>query len=226
MSLYGKRALITGGSSGIGAAIADSLWGVGADITVIDLTDPERDDYTWLHADLARPQTLLDLTMDYDILVSNAGFQTVAPITEQTLATFEAMHTVMVTSPFILTRNVLPHMINQRWGRIINMSSIHGLRASRDKVPYVTAKHALEGLTKATAVDVAEHGITVNTVNPGWVRTPLAESQTNTSRFANTPTGEWIDPDDVAELVLFLCSDAARGITGASHSIDGGWNAR
>ena len=191
--------------------------------------------------DLADLDALAERAFDADILVNNAGIQTVAPIVEFDPAVFRRMIDIMVTAPFLLTRAVLPGMYARGWGRVVNISSVHGLRASAYKVAYVTAKHALEGLSKVTALEGAGHGVTSNCINPGYVRTPLVERQiADQARVHGIPESDVIEkvmlvesavkrllePAEVADLALWLCGPSAASVTGASHTMDGGWSAR
>jgi 3-hydroxybutyrate dehydrogenase len=175
-----------------------------------------------------------------DILVNNAGLQYIAPIVEYPEAQWDRLIAVMLTGTFLCTKYALPHMIRQRWGRVVNISSAHGLIASPFKSAYVSAKHGIVGFTKVAAWEVAEHGVTVNAVCPGYVRTPLVEGQvTAQARVHGIPESEVVtrimlqpqavkrllEPQEVAALVVYLCSDAAGGITGTALPIDGGWTA-
>ena len=147
----------------------------------------------------------------------------------------------MLTGTFLCTRAALPYMMTKRWGRVVNMSSIHGLVASPFKSAYISAKHGIIGFTRSLALEVAEHGISANAVCPGYVRTPLVEGQiadqarvhgipaqqvVETIMLAPSALKRLLEPEEVASLVLYLCSEAAAGITGAAYSIDGGWTAR
>ncbi|MGE3192940.1 MAG: 3-hydroxybutyrate dehydrogenase [Microbacteriaceae bacterium] len=245
--LHGRRALVTGGASGIGLACARALAAAGAVVTVADLDAAGADRAaadiagTALAIDLADVDAVQALTLDADILVNNAGIQTIAPIEHFDPAVFRRMLDIMVTAPFLLTRAVLPGMYAAGWGRVINISSVHGVRASPYKVAYVTAKHALEGLSKVTALEGGPHGVTSNCVNPGYVRTALVEKQiADQAAVHGIPESEVIEkvmltesaikrllePEEVAAQVLWLCSDEARMVTGTSHLMDGGWSAR
>jgi 3-hydroxybutyrate dehydrogenase len=175
------------------------------------------------------------------VLVNNAGFQHVAPVDEFPEDTWAKMIQVMLVAPFQLTKAVLPGMKRQRWGRIVNISSIHGVVASPFKSAYISAKHGLIGLTKATALEVGEHGITVSALCPAYVRTPLVEAQVveqarihGIEPSAVIPTvmlqpaaiKRLIEPQEVAEFAWYLASDAAQSITGAALMMDLGWTAR
>jgi 3-hydroxybutyrate dehydrogenase len=176
-----------------------------------------------------------------DILVNNAGIQRVRPIEEFPPEEFATILTLMLHAPFRLIRGALPHMYAQGWGRIVNVSSVHGLRASPFKSAYVAAKHGLEGLSKVAALEGAEHGVTSNCVSPGYVRTPLVERQIADQAAAHGIPGDrvvseimlvnsarkrLVEPAEVAEAVGFLCGPGAAAITGVSLPLDGGWTAR
>ncbi|OZD05063.1 3-hydroxybutyrate dehydrogenase [Rhodococcus sp. 06-235-1A] len=245
--LTGRSALVTGGASGIGAACARELAGRGAHVTLADVNDvaakelaSEIGGEVW-SVDLLDTTALDDLRLDVDILVNNAGIQTVAPIVDFDPGAFRRIQTLMVEAPFLLIRAALPHMYSRGFGRVINLSSVHGLRASEFKVAYVTAKHALEGLSKVTALEGAAHGVTSNCVNPGYVRTPLVEKQIADQAIAHgIPEDEvlekvllteaaikrLVEPAEVASLVGWLTSENAGMVTGASYTMDGGWSAR
>ncbi|MBY4274460.1 3-hydroxybutyrate dehydrogenase [Rhodococcus fascians] len=245
--LTGRSALVTGGASGIGAACARELAGRGARVNIADVNDvaakelaAELEGEVW-SVDLLDTAALDDLRLDVDILVNNAGIQTVAPIVDFDPGAFRRIQTLMVEAPFLLIRAALPGMYARRFGRVINLSSVHGLRASEFKVAYVTAKHALEGLSKVTALEGAAHGVTSNCVNPGYVRTPLVEKQiADQAKAHDIPEDEvlekvllteaaikrLVEPDEVASLVGWLTSKNAGMVTGASYTMDGGWSAR
>lgn len=245
--LAGKRALVTGGASGIGLACVQEFARRGAHVIVADLSGDaatavagEVGGEAWV-VDLSDTAAQEDLELDVDILVNNAGIQRVTPIEEFEPETFRFMQRLMVESPFLLIRAALPGMYAKGWGRVINISSAHGLRASEFKSAYVTAKHALEGLSKATALEGAAHGVTSNCINPSYVRTPLVEKQiADQARLHGIPEEEvvekvmltetaikrLVEPAEVASLAGWLASDAAGMVTGASYTIDGGWTTR
>jgi 3-hydroxybutyrate dehydrogenase len=245
--LDGRTAIITGGASGIGLACAEELAARGAHIVVAD-RDGEAAERAaeavggepWV-IDLSDTPALDTLVRDADILVNNAGIQRVAPIEEFAPDDFRLIHRLMVEAPFLLIRAVLPGMYERGWGRIVNVSSVHGLRASPFKSAYVSAKHALEGLSKTAALEGGPHGVTSNCVNPGYVRTPLVEKQiADQARVHGIPESEvveqvmltesavkrLVEPAEVASLVAWLASDQAGMVTGASYTMDGGWSAR
>ena len=245
--LDGRNALVTGGASGIGAACARELAARGALVTVADLDDvgakavaEEIGGKPWA-VDLSDVAALETLTLETDILVNNAGIQHVSPIGEFPPERFRFIQTLMVEAPFLLIRAALSHMYDNGFGRIVNISSIHGLRASEYKVAYVTAKHALEGLSKVTALEGGPHGVTSNCVNPGYVRTPLVTKQiADQARTHGIDEQEVVEqillkesaikrllePEEVASLVAWLVSPDAGMVTGASYTMDGGWSAR
>ena len=245
--LAGRTALVTGGASGIGAACARELAARGAVVTVADIDDvgakslaQEIGGKAWA-VDLSDVRSLEKLELETDILVNNAGVQSIAPVQEFPPERFRMMLALMVEAPFLLIRAALPHMYSQTFGRIINISSVHGLRASEYKVAYVTAKHALEGLSKVTALEGGPHGVTSNCVNPGYVRTPLVTKQiADQARTHGIPEQEvveevllkesaikrLVEPEEVAALVGWLASPNAGMVTGASYTMDGGWTAR
>ena len=245
--LDGRSALVTGGAGGIGAACARELARRGAKVTVADIDDAgaqnvadEIGGSAWT-LDLVDVGALEDLELHTDILVNNAGVQTVSEIAAFPPDRFRLMMTLMVEAPFLLIRAALPHMYRNEFGRVINISSIHGLRASPFKAAYVTAKHALEGLSKVTALEGGPHGVTSNCVNPGYVRTPLVTKQiADQARTHNIGEDEvvteillkesavkrLVEPEEVGSLVGWLASPNASMVTGASYTMDGGWSAR
>ncbi|MFI6367271.1 3-hydroxybutyrate dehydrogenase [Nocardia sp. NPDC050630] len=245
--LTGRSAMITGGASGIGAACARELAARGATVTIADIDDvgakalaSEIDGKAWA-IDLLDVTALEQLTLDVDILVNNAGVQSINPIEDFPPERFRNLMTLMVEAPFLLIRAALPQMYRRGFGRIINLSSVHGLRASEYKVAYVTAKHALEGLSKVTALEGGRHGVTSNCVNPGYVRTPLVDKQIADQAKAHgiaeqevlervllteSAIKRLVEPQEVASLVGWLASPNAGMVTGASYTMDGGWTAR
>ncbi len=245
--LEGRTALVTGAAGGIGAACARELARRGALVTVADIDAAGAESVAreiggkpWV-VDLSDAEALETLKLDADILVNNAGVQHVSPIAEFPPERFRFIQTLMVEAPFLLIRAALPHMYDNGFGRIINISSVHGLRASEYKVAYVTAKHALEGLSKVTALEGGPHGVTSNCVNPGYVRTPLVTKQiADQARTHGIPEQQVVaevllkesaikrllEPEEVASLVAWLASPDAGMVTGASYTMDGGWSAR
>ncbi|ONI73174.1 3-hydroxybutyrate dehydrogenase [Actinosynnema sp. ALI-1.44] len=241
----GRVALVTGGARGIGLACARALAGSGAEVHVADLDGDEAkavaDEIGGVAHEVDLADGLVDgLPANIDILVNNAGLQHVAPIHEFPPQLFARLQQVMVTAPFLLIRRSLPHMYSRGWGRIVNISSAHGLRASAFKSGYVAAKHALEGLSKVAALEGAPHGVTSNCVNPGYVRTRLVEDQVAAQAQAHgistdevverilldrSAVKRLIDPDDVADVVLWLCGPHSGHVTGTSIAMDGGWTA-
>lgn len=245
--LKDRTALVTGAASGIGAACARELAKLGALVTVADIDEAgaqsvaqEIGGKAWV-VDFSNAEPLESLELETDILVNNAGVQHVSPIAEFPPERFRLIQTLMVEAPFLLIRAALPQMYDKGFGRIINISSVHGLRASEYKVAYVTAKHALEGLSKVTALEGGPHGVTSNCVNPGYVRTPLVTKQiADQARTHGIPEQQVVEdillkesaikrllePEEVASLVAWLASPDAGMVTGASYTMDGGWSAR
>jgi 3-hydroxybutyrate dehydrogenase len=244
--LSGRRAMVTGGASGIGRACARRLAAAGASVVVVDRdADAARAvagevGGTAVTVDLADLAAVDRLDLDVDVLVNNAGLQHVAPLHEFPVDRFSHILRLMVEAPFRLVRGALPGMYERGWGRVVNISSVHGLRASAYKSAYVTAKHGLEGLSKVIALEGAEHGVTSNCVNPAYVRTPLVERQiADQARAHGLSEGDvveqvmlapaalkrLIEPAEVADAVAWLCSPAATSVTGSSLVMDGGWTA-
>lgn len=245
--LSGRRALITGGASGIGLACAEAFAAAGAHVTVADVngeaaraTADRLGGEAW-EVDLADTAALGDLRLDTDILVNNAGLQHVRPIPEFEPESFALILRIMLEAPFLLIRAALPGMYERGFGRVINISSVHGLRASEFKSAYVAAKHGLEGLSKVTALEGAAHGVTSNCIEPSYVRTPLVEKQiADQARLHGIPEDEvverimltepaiksLVEPEEVAGLALWLAGAGSRMVTGASYTIDGGWSAK
>ena len=258
----GNRAvLVTGSSSGIGLAIASKFAALGHDVALNSLEpDAEVADIVksvsalasgsvrYFKADLAEPAQSFGLVGDViaafgrlDILVNNAGIQKVAPIEEFPPGDWDRILAVSLDSAFHTIRAAVPGMVASGWGRIINIASAHGLRASPFKAAYVATKHGVVGLTKTVALELAEKGITVNAICPGYVWTPLVASQVADQVRAHgigeaevirdiflgpQPTKQFVQPEEIAELAAYLCGDMARSITGAAISIDGGWTAK
>jgi len=245
-SLAGRRALVTGGASGIGRSIAVAFAQAGACVTVLD-RDVEAaktvaDEIGGLAvvADLADLDAIADLDLEVDIVVNNAGVQHIAPLESFPVERFSYILRVMLEAPFRIIQGALPHMYAHGWGRIVNVSSVHGLRASAYKSAYVSAKHGLEGLSKVAALEGAAHGVTSNCINPAYVRTALLEAQiadqarthgisesevVEQVMLAPAAVKRLIEPEEVAALALFLCSANAASVTGSSFCLDGGWTA-
>lgn len=245
--LAGRTALVTGGASGIGEACARELAACGATVTVADRDESaaaaladEIGGKAWV-VDLLDVSGLEGLALDADILVNNAGVQRIDPIVDFLPENFRMLMTLMVEAPFLLIRAALPYMYAQKFGRVINISSVHGLRASEYKVGYVTAKHALEGLSKVTALEGGPHQVTSNCVNPGYVRTPLVTKQivdqakvhgigeddvVTQILLKESSIKRLVEPSEVASLVGWLASSQSGMVTGAAYTMDGGWSAR
>ncbi len=245
--LSGRRAVITGGASGIGAACARSFAEAGAHVTILDLDgDGARKVADELggearEIDLGDTRALADIDVDCDILVNNAGIQSVSPIEEFDPDRFSLILRIMLEAPFLLIRAALPGMYERGFGRILNVSSVHGLRASPFKSAYVAAKHGLEGLSKVSALEGGPHGVTSNCLNPAYVNTPLVQKQiADQARIHGIPEDDvvskimlaesaikrLVEPHEVASLAVWLCSEDAGMVTGASYTMDGGWTAR
>jgi 3-hydroxybutyrate dehydrogenase len=260
MFLKGKTALVTGSTSGIGLAYAKALAGEGANVVINGFGDAsaieaERQgletlsgakasysdaDLTKVDAIEAMMKTVADAFGGVDIFINNAGVQHVAPVDEFPIDKWDLIIALNLNAAFHTTRLALPYMKSQKWGRLISTASAHSLVASPFKSAYVTAKHGLAGFNKTVALEVAEAGITANIISPGYVWTPLVESQIpdtmkarnltrdqviNDVLLAKQPTKKFVTPEQVAALALFLCRDEAASITGANLSVDGGWTA-
>jgi 3-hydroxybutyrate dehydrogenase len=247
LDLTGRSALVTGAASGIGQACAGRLARAGASVTVLDLDGDaakrvaEGIGGEALQANLSDYEVLDNLEVDADIVVNNAGLQHVAPIEEFPPERFSLILRIMLEAPFRIIQKALPGMYEKGWGRVINISSVHGLRASPYKSAYVSAKHGLEGLSKTVALEGGPKGVTSNCVNPAYVKTPLVEKQiADQARIhgisedgviekimlTEPAIKRLIEPEEVAELAVFLCSKEASFINGASIVMDGGWTAR
>lgn len=258
--LKGKTALVTGSTSGIGLGIAQMLAARGCNLVINGFGDAAqieqlRDTLASTHgvrviyspADMSKAASIEGMMAlaaeafgGVDILVNNAGIQFVAPIDEFPVEKWDAIIGINLSSAFHTTRLALPHMKQRKWGRVINVASAHALVASPFKSAYVAAKHGIAGLTKTVALEVAEQGITVNAVCPGYVLTPLVEKQipdTAKARgiteeqvrrdvlLASQPTRQFVTVEQVADLTAFLCTPSADSITGAVLPIEGGWTA-
>jgi 3-hydroxybutyrate dehydrogenase len=249
-----KVAIVTGGASGIGLACAERLARDGCAVVIADVNPTLGAEHAnrlgghFIQADLSRREgckKLVDETLRLHgavhILVNNAGYQHVAPIEEFPEDQWERMIGLMLTAPFLLTRYCWPSMKKQKWGRVVNIGSIHALIASPFKVAYIAAKHGLVGITRTAALEGGEHGITVNAICPAYVRTPLIDNQIADQAKANRMSPDevvekvmlapaavkrLIEPTEVADFVAYLCSDAAGVITGAALTMDLGWTAR
>jgi 3-hydroxybutyrate dehydrogenase len=254
MILEGKVALVTGSTSGIGLAIAKALAAEGAKLMINGFGDPAEIDRECkelgaIHdgADLSSATEIermmkrcADELGGPDILVNNAGIQHVAPVDEFPPEKWNAILAINLSAVFHTTRLAVPGMKRKGWGRIINTASAHSLVASPNKSAYVAAKHGVAGFTKTVALETATSGITINCISPGYVWTPLVEKQIpdtmkarnltreqvmNDVLLAAQPTKQFVTPEQVAALALFLCRDEATSITGANLSMDGGWTA-
>jgi 3-hydroxybutyrate dehydrogenase len=250
MFLQGKRALVTGSTSGIGLAIARALRREGAEIVLSGLGEPDAiaalcEELGARHVagDLSRREGVEAVMADagaVDVLVNNAGVQHVAPVEDFPVEKWDLIIALNLTAAFDTARLALPHMKAAGWGRIINLASAHSLTASPFKAAYVAAKHGLAGLTKTLALELATHGVTANCISPGYVWTPLVENQIPDTMKARgmtreqvieevllvrQPTKRFVRPEDVGAMAVFLCSEAAANITGANMSMDGGWTA-
>ncbi|MFC4122274.1 3-hydroxybutyrate dehydrogenase [Nonomuraea zeae] len=246
--LTGRTALVTGAGGGIGAACARRLAAAGARVLVVDMRAEPAEKVAAeiggqaVVADLSEPGFVASLPDEpIDIVVNNAGFQHVAPIEEFPPEVFATMIRVMLEAPFLIARKVLPGMYAKGWGRIVNISSVHGLRASPYKSAYTAAKHGLEGFSKVVALEGAAHGVTSTCVCPAYVRTGLVEAQVaDQAKVHGIEPDEvvedimlkpaaikrLIEPEEVAELVAYLCGPSGAFITGVSLPLDGGWTAR
>lgn len=259
MRLDGKVGIVTGSASGIGLAIAEAFAKEGANLTIADMNEEGGKEVEegiqklgrgalFVKTNIAKREDckrLIDQTVKrfgrIDILVNNAGLQHVASITDFPEDKWDLLIGVMLTGAFLCTKYALPYMIQQKSGRIINMSSIHGLIGAKYKSAYVSAKHGIIGLTKVTALEMLEQGITANAICPTFVRTPLVDKQIDDQAkahgipreevlekviLAEAPMKRMLEPEEVAELAVYLASDLARNVTGAAIPIDEGWTAQ
>ena len=250
MFLEGKRALVTGSTSGIGLSIARALRAEGAEIVLNGFGDAGEiaalcEELGASHSgadltDVAQIEAMMAEAGGIDILVNNAGMQHVAPVEEFPVAKWDTIIALNLNAAFHTIRLAVPAMKQRGWGRIINTASAHSKVASPFKSAYNAAKHGLDGLTKTVALELAEHGVTANCISPGYVWTPLVENQTPNTMAARGLTREqvvndvllvkqatkkFVQPAEVGALAVFLCRDEAQNVTGANWSMDGGWTA-
>lgn len=261
MSLNGKAALVTGSTSGIGLGIARALAGAGADVMLNGFGDAgeiealaaglaSEHGVRVQHdgADMSQVGEIAEMVRRtvaefgrLDVLVNNAGIQHTASIASFPVEKWDAVIAINLSAVFHAMQATLPVMVSAGWGRVINIASAHGLVASANKSAYVAAKHGVVGLTKVGAIEVANAGVTVNAICPGWVLTPLVEAQLHARSERDgkdletvkhellsekQPMTEFTTPEAIGAMALYLCSDAARTVTGAALSIDGGWVAQ
>jgi len=259
-TLVGKVSLVTGSTSGIGLGIARALAAAGSDIVLNGFGKPDdiaqaqaniASDFkvhvAYFPADMSKPlairemiEGVLQSSGRLDILVNNAGIQHVAPLQDFPPEKWDAILAINLSSAFHSTRLALPAMVQNKWGRIINIASAHGLVASPFKSAYVAAKHGIIGLTKVTALETAEDGITCNAICPGYVYTPLVEAQIEGQAkahgirreqvirdvlLAQQPNKRFATVEELGALAVFLASAAGASITGVALPVDGGWTA-
>ena len=260
MSLKSKSAVVTGSTSGIGLAIARALAKEGANVLINGFGDPDAIEkeragieaefgvkVIYSDADMTKPDQIAAMIAQaeatfgaVDVLVNNAGIQFVSPVEAFPAEKWDQIIAINLSSAFHAIHAAVPGMKTRGWGRIISTASAHSLVGSPFKSAYVAAKHGIAGLTKSIALELATHGITVNCISPGYVWTPLVESQIpdtmkarnmtrdqviNDVLLAAQPTKQFVTPEEVAAVVVFMCSDAAKQMTGANVSVDGGWTA-
>ena len=261
MTLNGKVALVTGSTSGIGLGIARALAAQGVDLLLNGFGEAREIERLrseiaegfgvrvgYCGADVGRPEQVAAMVRQahdelgaLDILVNNAGVQFTAPVQDFPDEQWDRIIGINLSGAFYATRAAVPGMTRRGWGRIVNIASAHGLVGSPDKVAYVAAKHGLIGITKVVAIELANSGVTVNAICPGWVLTPLVQAQLEarardedttvealTDAFVGEkqPMTKFTTAEQIGAFVVFLCSDAAATLTGASLPIDGGWTAR
>ena len=258
MTLNGKTALVTGSTSGIGLGIAETLAAAGANIVVNGFGDSEAayesirkagaPKVVYHGADLTKVPQIEDMMAfaakefgNVDILVNNAGIQHVASVEEFPVEKWDAIIALNLCSAFHTTRLAVPSMRANKWGRIINISSAHGLVASAQKSAYVAAKHGIVGFTKSVALELAQTPVTCNAICPGWVLTPLVQKQIEAKAAAGgisieqaswnlviekQPSGSFVTPAQLGQLALFLCSSGADQVRGVAWNMDGGWVAQ
>jgi len=259
--LSGKTALVTGSTSGIGLGIARALAEQGANIVFNGFGDAQQIEKLYIdigqefgvqtayhNADMSQPDqtaAMMAFAADkfggVDILVNNAGIQYVANVEDFPVEKWDAIIAINLSSAFHTTRLALPFMKQKNWGRIINLASAHGLVASAQKSAYVAAKHGLVGLTKSTALETAQTGVTANAICPGWVLTPLVQKQVDDRAaregisneqakknllLEKQPSGEFVTPEELGALAVFFCSPAANQVRGVAWNMDGGWVAQ
>lgn len=261
MLLKGKTAIVTGSTSGIGLGMAAALAGAGASVVINGFGTPEEieaakqhvkdhggDAVHYIAADMSKPAEIAALVAQaekllgkVDIMVSNAGVQHTALIEDFPDDKWDSIIAINMSAVFHATKAVLPGMKARKWGRIINLASVHGLVASANKAAYVAAKHGVVGLTKVTALECAGTGITANAICPGWVLTPLVQKQIDAIAARDgisneeasikllsekQPAKAFVTPGQIGQLAVHLCSDASAVMTGSAITIDGGWSAQ
>ena len=247
-----RTAVVTGAASGIGLAVSTTLAKAGYQVVMADVNPAGQAEADKLGAlfvvanltERSACRGLIDTAVakfgSVDILVNNAGIQHVCPVEDFPEDKWDFMISLMLTAPFLLTRYAWPHMKANGWGRIVNISSVHGLRASEFKSAYISAKHGMMGLTKTTALEGGPHGITVNAICPAYVRTPLVDNQIDaqakthgipretvieTIMLKKAAVKRMIEPDEIGAALLYILSDAAACMTGTDFTIDCGWTA-
>jgi 3-hydroxybutyrate dehydrogenase len=255
--LKGKTALVTGSTSGIGLGLAKALAAQGANIVMNGFGEVDAAvaqvkalgvQVSYHGADMSKPDEIEAMVRHaettfggVDILVNNAGIQHVARVENFPPERWDAVIAINLSSAFHASRFALPGMQARNWGRILNISSVHGLVASAEKSAYVAAKHGLVGLTKVTALENATSGVTCNAICPGWVLTPLVQKQVDAKAAAlgisneeakrqllaeKEPSLQFTTPEELGALAVFLCSAAADNVRGVAWNMDGGWAAQ